>query len=300
MSEQNEDGPKPACPVAADYDAPLGACRLCGSVHLYETHRDDKQRRIQRCAGCGIQFMNPQYSDAYLTGYYANYIRVEPQNDEPNRFLHNYNLDLIEAAGAVPGQLLDIGCGRGHLLRAARKRGWQVTGFDVDPDTVAEVAGAHDLQIHSGNFLDLPLPSGTFDVVTMHHVLEHLKDPVAVLERVREVLRPGGLLFVALPNIEGLSSTIKYSLEKMGLRRKGLGSYYDADHHLFYFSPRSLGRLLDAQRFRVVATQSAPKIRPQDSSRIRTIRRRTTDKLLLRSSFLVIARKGDAESPTGF
>jgi 2-polyprenyl-3-methyl-5-hydroxy-6-metoxy-1,4-benzoquinol methylase len=291
MSEMIEPGESSARPVSTDYDPLLAVCPLCGCDHLHDYHQDDKQRRIQHCPGCGIQLMNPQYSDAYLTHYYSNYIRIEPQNDEPNRFLHNYNLDLIENIADEPGDLLDIGCGRGHLLRAARKRGWQVTGFDVDPETVEEVATEFDLEIHSGDFMDLELAPHSFDVVAMHHVLEHLKDPAAVLRRVREILRPGGLLFVALPNIDGLSSTIKFSLEKMGLRKKGIGSYYDADHHLFYFSPQSLGRFLDGQGFKTVATQSAPKVRTGDSPVLRTLRRRTTDKLLFRSSFLVIAEK---------
>ena len=280
-----------AQPVPDDFDPPLEACPLCGNSHIHAYHEDDKGRRIQRCAGCGVQFMNPQYTNAYLQTYYSSYIRVEPETDEPNRFLHHYNFDLIQEHKAKPGRLLDIGCGRGHLLRVARERGWHPVGHDVDPDTVASVSREFDLEIHAGEFLDLPLEEASFDLVTMHHVLEHLKDPVSVVGKIRKILRPGGLLFVALPNIEGLSSGVKFSLEKMGLRRKGVGSYYDADHHLVYYSPTTLAGFLSAQGFDVEYLQSAPRARPGDSAWVRTLRRHTTDKLLQRSAFLAIATK---------
>lgn len=293
MSTSESLQPASAQPREGDYDAPLTACPLCCATALCDHHHDEKGRRIQRCTGCGVQFMNPQYSDDYLRRYYAGYIRVEPETDEPNRFLHGYNLDLITERTGGPGALLDIGCGRGHLLRVARDRGWRTVGYDVDPGTVATVSAEFDLEIHSGEFLDLPLPDGRFDVVAMHHVLEHLKDPPPVLARIRRLLRPGGRLFVALPNIEGLSSTLKFSLEKMGLRRRGLGAYYDADHHLFYFSPATLTDFLAAEGFRTEYLQSAPRSRAGDAPWLRTLRRRTSDRFLTRSSFLAIAQKID-------
>lgn len=280
-----------ALPEAGDYDPLLASCRLCGSTHLHPYHRDDKDRRIQRCSGCGIQFMNPQYTDDYLARYYSTYIRVEPETEEPNRYRHDYNFDLIEKRCGGPGRVLDIGCGRGYLLRMARERGWETVGYDVDPDTVAAVAEEFDLELHSGDFMDLDLEPESFDAVTMHHVLEHMKDPVPALRKSYEALRPDGWLFVALPNIEGLSSSIKFSLETMGLRRRSVGSYYDADHHLFYFSPTTLEKLLADQGFRVTYRQSTPKVRAGDSARLRTLRRYTTDRLLLRSSFLMLAEK---------
>ena len=79
MSEMTDPGPASARPVATDYDAPLEACPLCGCGHLCDHHEDDKQRRIQRCTGCEVQLMNPQYNDNYLENYYSSYIRVEPE-----------------------------------------------------------------------------------------------------------------------------------------------------------------------------------------------------------------------------
>lgn len=283
---------EPARPTALDYDPPLAACRLCGGGALCAFHRDGKGRRIELCCTCGVQFMNPQYTEAYLADYYGRYQTAHDEDEAAHRWQHETNLDLLAAQGvAAPGRLLDFGCGRGHLLRAARERGWSAVGYDVDPESVARVAREHDLELHAGDSLALDLPAGAFDLVTMNHVLEHLKDPAPVIRRMRELLRPGGALLVAVPNIEGLSNRLKLSLERMGLRRKGLGAYYDADHHLFYYTPDTLQGFLEREGFRIVHRQSAPKVRPGEAGWRRDLRRRTTDRLLQRSSFLVICRK---------
>ena len=290
---RDDRGPARSNPTPDDYDAPLDACPLCAGRHTYRFHHDDKGRHIERCAECGVQFMNPQYRDEYLSAYYAAYTPgagdCDPAAEEADRFQHDYLLDLIEERTGGPGRLLDVGCGRGGLLRAARDRGWRPTGCDVDPETVRRIAERHDLEIHAGELADLPLADRSFDVVAMNHVLEHLKDPGPAIDRVQSLLRPGGLLFVALPNIEGLSSRLKLDLERMGLRRRGVGAHYDADHHLLFFTPDTLSRFLAARGFDVFHRQSAPKIRAGESPRLRTLRRRTSDRLLLRSSFLVLA-----------
>lgn len=281
-----------ARPTEHDYDPALTACPLCGGKSLCAYHRDGKGRRIELCCTCGVQLMNPQYTDAYLADYYGRYQTAHREDEAAHRWQHETNLDLLAAHGvAAPGRLLDFGCGRGHLLRVARERGWQGTGYDVDPESVGRVARAHDLDLLAGDFLALDLRPASFDLVTMNHVLEHLKDPAPVLRRIHELLRPGGALLIAVPNIEGLSNRLKLALERMGLRRKGLGAYYDADHHLFYYTPDTLQGFVERVGLRVVHRQSAPKVRPGEASWRRELRRRTTDRLLQRSSFLVICRK---------
>lgn len=283
---------EPARPRAADYDPPLPVCPLCAGLHPYPYHRDGKGRHIECCADCGVQFMNPQYTDAYLADYYGRYQTAHDEDAAAHRWQHETNLDLLAAHGVTaPGRLLDFGCGRGHLLCVARERGWQGTGYDVDPDSVERIAAEYGLDLHAGDFFDLDLPAASFDLVTMNHVLEHLKDPVPVLCRVRELLRPGGALLIAVPNIEGLSNRLKLSLERMGLRRRGVGAYYDADHHLFYFTPDTLQGALEREGFAVVHRQSAPKVRSGEAAWRRRLRRATTDRLLQRSSFLVICRR---------
>jgi len=73
--------------------------------------------------------------------------------------------------------------------------------------------------------------------VTLHHALEHVKSPSAYLKVIHSILRPGGLLMIIVPNIRSVSSRFKFALEKLGLRRKKVGSYYDTPITCGIFSP---------------------------------------------------------------
>jgi len=97
-------------------------------------------------------------------------------------------------------RLLDVGCGNGQYLITARTLGWDAWGIDPDPGAVAAARSA-GLRVEQRGFPDTGLPDGYFDVVTMNHVIEHLHDPVGALREVRRILKPGGTLWIATPNI---------------------------------------------------------------------------------------------------
>lgn len=131
------------------------------------------------------------------------------------------------------GNLLEIGCGGGRMLQAMQSKGWQVSGLDFDQDAVSN-AQEKGLNVHHGDLLSLDLPASSFDAVVMSHVIEHLPDPLAVLQRSFELLKPGGQLVIITPNIAG------------GLHRafrqdwRGL----EPPRHLTIFSGGSLDRLV--------------------------------------------------------
>jgi SAM-dependent methyltransferase len=137
---------------------------------------------------------------------------------------------------ATPGgRLLDVGCGSGAFVAQMEALGWRAEGIDPDP---AAVAGAREagLEVRQGMLADLDPAehAGAFDAVTLSHVIEHLHDPAGDMRRIHALLRPGGLLWIATPNLEAL-----------GLRRFGrdwLG--LDPPRHLVLFTRASLERLV--------------------------------------------------------
>jgi SAM-dependent methyltransferase len=137
---------------------------------------------------------------------------------------------------AIPGgRLLDLGSGSGAFLVQMAALGWRAQGIDPDPAAVASAREA-GLDVTQGTLddLDLDEQEGAFDAVTLSHVIEHLHDPAEDLRRVHRLLRPGGLIWIATPNLEAL-----------GLRRFGrdwLG--LDPPRHLVLFTRGSLERLL--------------------------------------------------------
>ena len=103
-------------------------------------------------------------------------------------------------------RLLDVGCASGEFLLQMRALGWDVQGMDID-DAALEQARRAGLRAFHGT-LDEPAgepAEGGFDAITLNHVLEHLPDPVPALRSARELLRPGGVLWVATPNLRSLA-----------------------------------------------------------------------------------------------
>ena len=134
--------------------------------------------------------------------------------------------------------LLDLGCGNGTFLVQAETAGWRAEGIDPDPASVAEARG-RGLTAHLGTLDDHPLIPESFDAVTLSHVIEHLVDPVATLAECRRLLRPGGLLWIATPNLASPGYR-QYGRDWLGV---------DAPRHLVLFTPESLRRTFEQAGF---------------------------------------------------
>jgi SAM-dependent methyltransferase len=110
----------------------------------------------------------------------------------------------IRSVGGVTAEprVFVAGCGRGHeALFIRRELGGSLVGMDISQEWDPRLgAGVGDFQLMEGNILDLPFPSGSFDVVFFHHVIEHVADPAGSLRELARILTPGGLLYVGTPN----------------------------------------------------------------------------------------------------
>jgi len=122
-------------------------------------------------------------------------------------------------------------------------------------------------------------------------VLEHVKDPARYLAAIRGMLGEDGILFLACPNIHSLSSRAKLLLEKSRVRTRNVGAYYDTGHHLWYFTPQTLKRMLSRFGFEVRSMRSAHRIRPNQSGFKRFVMWNITERNLLHSAFLCVAQK---------
>jgi SAM-dependent methyltransferase len=153
---------------------------------------------------------------------------------------------------ATPGgRLLDVGSGSGEFVAQMAALGWRAEGVEPDPAAVASAREA-GLPVTQGTLSDLDPAehADAFDAVTLSHVIEHLHDPAEDLRRIRPLLRPGGLLWIATPNLEAL-----------GLRRFGRDWVnLDPPRHLVLFTRASLERLLRDTGFEPLA---APPASPQ-------------------------------------
>ena len=130
-------------------------------------------------------------------------------------------------------RLLDVGCGAGSFLEAARRGGWRAYGVEVSRTACAHVRGL-GFEVFCGELSGANYPAGHFDVVVASEVLEHVPDPRAMLREIARILRPGGLLWATTPHGRGFSARVL-----------GLGwSAVSPPEHLHLFSVASLRRAL--------------------------------------------------------
>jgi SAM-dependent methyltransferase len=235
--------------------------------------------------------MNPQYSDAHLKEYYSHFTFEEPEWDEALLYAHHFYLSLVERYAQNKGSILDVGAGKGHLLVAAKQRGWQPIGYDVDEKSEIPISRKIGVDIVCGDFVKIPWHRDSFDVVYMHQVIEHLKSPVPYLDTIHSILKKGGVFFIAQPNIHSLAAIVKYGLEKIGLRKRYVGAYYGTEGHLWYYTPRTMAFALRKSGFQVLSMRSGHKARPHQSAFKRFLLRNIVEVIPWKSTFLVIARK---------
>jgi SAM-dependent methyltransferase len=134
--------------------------------------------------------------------------------------------------------VLDVGCGGGLFLRVAERLGWEPFATEISPSCAAILQpwlGAH---LHRGELPDAPFEAGSFDLIVMAEVIEHLPQPSAYLRAAHRLLAPGGTLFLTTPNYDGLSHRIW-----------GNDWRVVADEHLNYFDCQSVRRILASTGF---------------------------------------------------
>jgi SAM-dependent methyltransferase len=139
------------------------------------------------------------------------------------------------------GLILDIGCGRGLFLALMKTGGWNVAGTEFNEETASYAAKAYDLEVKSGVPSEWGFPDESFDVITIHHALEHVPDPVEMIGACRRLLKKSGLLVVAVPNLNSLQAAVG----------KEVWFHLDVPYHLFHFSETGLAALLKKHSFAI-------------------------------------------------
>lgn len=217
-------------------------CAACGRTAPAIRVRGIPQ--LARCAVCGLRWLidppsGPELAQLYSSGYYEP---VPPRAAALVRALHRANnaIRLRELRGE-PGRVLDVGCGKGRFLAAARAAGWDGIGVEFAPASAAAARELAGVDVLLGDFTEVSVP-GEFDAITFWHVLEHLPDPAAAVARAAQLVRPGGQVVISVPNVDSFQA------------RLGGASWFHLDlpRHLFHFGPRSLTCLVERAGLRVV------------------------------------------------
>ena len=224
---------------------PTGACPVCGSEWAYSRFAVAGVRsRLVDCIECGVGRLYPAPSAEAIGQFYPpSYYGVTGAKFVPIveglvRFVAARHVRSLSRGIPAGGRMLDVGCGRGVLLKSLADRGFEVHGFEISETAAAGADPRADIRI--GNSLeDVGYPNAFFDQVILWHVFEHLPNPVEVLDEIRRILKPGGRLVIAVPNYSSLQS-----------RWAGPAWFHlDLPRHLFHFPVKGLRRLLDERGF---------------------------------------------------
>ncbi len=228
-------------------------CNLCGSEDRAPYCAENGLGLVQ-CQNCGLVYVSPRpeanelyalYGETYfhnddsgVVGY-TDYIR-----DEPNiRKTFAGRLKRLERFIQPGGKALDVGCAAGFFLDEAHKRGWKVHGMDVSGFAVQYVRERFGHDVRHGSLLDLDYMPEAFDLLSMWDVIEHVPDPHAYVQRAAQLLRQGGIFALATPDVESLPARLA--------GRRWVG-YKLSEEHVYYFSVRTLRRMLDEAGFEVI------------------------------------------------
>lgn len=225
----------------------MESCPLCNVSHLSEW-TVKRSLNLWRCSNCSLVLLDTDkpmadfFDDIEEEFFSDGYLRRRDVFAE--RFLLNKARNRLKVIRRFcpEGRLLDLGTGTGELLPVAREMGYEVEGLDYSKSLVDYARTQYGITVHHGDLSSVDLPH-QYDVVVMNHVIEHVTNPVETLKQIKNILIPGGVLYLATPNIDCWESAIQ-----------GWGCY--EPYHLWYFSPSSIQRLINNVGLEIIETHT--------------------------------------------
>lgn len=216
-------------------------CPVCAQPHssLWQQAPDRLHGRkekyiLLRCQTCSLVWvshppkpaeMHVHYTDAYHKMISAGGQTSPRRWRERKATIHQYRRS---------GTLLDLGCSSGSFLESLRREPWQLYGIEMSPEVASAAQANSGAKVFVGDILEAPFRPESYDVITCFDVLEHLYEPRRVMEKVTEWLKPGGIFYVLVPNIESAEARV-------------FRSYWcglELPRHLFHYSPAALRYLM--------------------------------------------------------
>jgi SAM-dependent methyltransferase len=241
------------------------ACSVCRSNDFQTL---DGEYNFSRCRSCGYIFDSPRPSLEEIAAFYSQPQKYDSWlNQEAERdALWQRRLKKLLPYKAE-GSLLDIGAGTGQFLHHAKPFFMRVAGTEISESAVKIAKEKYGIDLHAGQIEDLCLPPGSFNNVTLFHVLEHVHDPMRLMKRCWDLLSPQGILVIAVPNdVLAWTSGIKKLGKQLGLKTfqtfslvLGISKAGDSlEIHLSHFTPQVLRQLVESAGFEIVEESLDP------------------------------------------
>jgi SAM-dependent methyltransferase len=223
-------------------------CSICGHPGAQEWlkapdrfHGRQQTYTLVRCPACSLVWLSHPPKPAEMHLHYTDdyHKLISAAGNAPNRWKQRKaDVEKFKTSGA----LLDLGCSSGSFLESMRSDSWKLFGIEMSTETAKRAEAKTGAQVFVGDILDAPFPLKSFDVITCFDVLEHVYEPRQVVEKVATWLKPGGIFYFQVPNIDSAEERV-------------FGTYWhglELPRHLFHYSPASLRSLAKAAGLEVV------------------------------------------------
>ncbi len=210
---------------------------FCGEGEMKSWDRLD----LWHCVSCGHSMHqtlheNPYKTDDGLADHFAE-LDSTPESD----MLCSIRLGTLQTAGKLSGSIVDLGCSVGSFVRHAQHSGYNAVGFDCSPKAV-QIARENGLLVDLVHLESLNGEIQGVDCITLFDVIEHISDPVALLQHVSGALNDGGIIVLSTPDASGLASD---SFEDW--------RHYKPGEHIHYFTEASLRSCLELSGYSVLS-----------------------------------------------
>jgi SAM-dependent methyltransferase len=223
-------------------------CNLCGSDSTKLIFVKDGFN-VVRCRKCGLVYVNPRhnlqdlnkiYTKGYYTGQdekgYEDYIGGE----QGIKTMFRKRLKIVEKY-KKGGRLLDMGCATGFFLEVAEENGWDAFGVELS-EYASNYARERGSNVFTGDLTETTFPDGHFDVITLWAVVSNLQNPHNNLLEVHRILKKDGLIVIQTGDINSIFAKLR-------------GVNWDIltpEGHLYYFSKKTLRKMLEIAGFKIV------------------------------------------------
>jgi len=239
-------------------------CPLCTSdrisLHFKVTDHfiSTEDFEVFRCSECGFEFTQDIPEEDEIGKYYESEDYISHSNTSKGFSNKLYRIArtimlrrkmgiIRKITGLKNGNLLDIGSGTGHFIDTMKKAGWQVKGIEINEKARSHSSSQFGLEITVPQNIS-SFQAGSFDCITLWHVLEHFHDPFIYASEIHRLLKPDGVCVIALPNSRSFDAD-------------HYGRYwaaFDVPRHLWHFNPSTFRLFSMKTGFRLDTVMNLP------------------------------------------
>lgn len=227
-------------------------CHICLSEE-FSTLFTEKDREMRKCLKCGLGVTHPFPSPDELAALYSEdyfsteYEKMHIGTPEFQRKISQERHRIKLVSKYMPsGRLLDIGCGLGYFAYAAEQSGYMAEGLDITDSNIEYITGELGINLIVSELEKADLDNNVFDVITLWHNLEHLRNPRESLKKCYSLLKDSGIIIIEVPNHECIDA------RKEGTNWHG----WQMPFHLHHFTSSSLQLLLKEEKFEVLGIKT--------------------------------------------